>query len=174
MTTAFTIDKLLKNEKKFTGVYLYDQINSIKKLLDEVIIINYITTKEAQEGKIGHYVVLDNRYNQKKNNNYKGLYFFDPYGFPPDIPRILMNFQNTNNIKNLINRTASQYEYNTYEFQILAPWDKLCGIYSTLFVINPNFKTNKIFNIKESKKMKLTQNITLEQIFSDIHAITPN
>ena len=62
MTTGKEIMNVLKEEPSFAGVYLYDQLRSIPmhKLHDKAIIINYVTSEEAEQNITGHYVCLSN------------------------------------------------------------------------------------------------------------------
>jgi len=145
MTSDFQIKEVLKNIKNFGGVYLYNQLDDIAKLGNEAIIINYVTEDESKRGIIGHFVVLDNRDILKGNGTY-GLYFFDPYGFPPDAPRGILGLPNTQNILRLIDRTGGKWNYNKEDFQAWAKFDNLCGVYSSEYVINPNFNKNKLFH----------------------------
>ncbi len=168
MTQDIQIEKALRDYKRFKGVFLYDEINDIDWLRNEVIIINYITREEAKKGEVGHFVALDNRYNTIKNNGYTGLFLFDPYGLPPDEPRDIMRLPNTGNITRLIERTASNnsycsWKYNDIEFQALRPWDDLCGVYSTLYVVEPNFTINPVFN--KHDKNRIVMDKKLHKIF---------
>jgi hypothetical protein len=153
MTTVKAIEEVLKDEPKFSGVFLYDQINKIKRLYDECIIINYITTEEAERGLVGHYVCADNR-DTTKGDNQQGLYFFDSFGLEPDVPRSIMGLPDTHNIEQLLFRTNVNWNYNEKQYQVLAPWDELCGIYSTSYVMNPNFETNPIFKDHPNRRLE--------------------
>lgn len=144
MTTDLQIERVLKNIPNFGGVYLYNQLENINKLSNQVIVINYVTEEESHAGKEGHFVVLDNR-NILKADNKNHMYFFDPYGFPPDEPRDIMKLPNTKNITNLIKRTNVIWDYNNFDYQAWAKWDDLCGVYSSEYVVNPNFNTNPLF-----------------------------
>lgn len=151
MTTDTQISNVLDKVEGFRGVFLYDEIDKIAKLGNEFIVINYVTRSEAESGKMGHFCVLDNRYNVVKGDGWFGMFFFDSYGLAPDEPRTIMHLPNTHNIQRLINRSKSSYKINTKQWQVLNPHDDLCGIYSILYSKNPNFHTNRIFNTKESR-----------------------
>lgn len=151
MTSDTQINEVLKNVKNFKGVYLYDELNDIDQLRDEAIVINYVTQEESEKGIVGHFVVLDNR-NIKKGNSSTDIYFFDPYGLYPDKPRNILGLPNTKNIIKLIERTGGSWSYNTYDFQAWMKGDNLCGVYSTEYVINPDFSKNKIFNENISRR----------------------
>lgn len=151
MTTNLQIKDALRNQPYFKGVYLYDQIDQIPTLHNQSIIINYVTTQEAQEGKVGHFVVLSNTKQPKGRHNNFGLYFFDPYGLPPDEPRNILQLPNTGNISKLIQRIGGGVEVNREDFQAWMKGDDLCGVYSTEFVINPNFNTNPLFKAGQNR-----------------------
>lgn len=144
MTTGKQILDVLKDVPKFGGLYFYDQLNDIKALGDECIVINYVTTKEALDGVFGHYVALDNRY-MIKNDSTVSLYYFDPYGLEPDIGRDIMRLPNTGNMMKLIQRTSPVWKYNEHQYQVFSSFDLLCAVYSCLYVLDPNFKTNAVF-----------------------------
>jgi hypothetical protein len=154
MTTDISIDKLMKNEKvkEWGGVWLYDQIDKIQTMENQVIIINYVTTEESQEGKVGHFVVLDNRKGIiKGGDNWRELYYFDGYGLKPDEARDIMHLPNTRNISRLIERLNKPWDFNNKQFQVLMPNDELCGFYSSVYVLNPNFKTNPTFKTGQNR-----------------------
>ena len=68
MTTKTALEKLLKNVKGFTGVFLYNEIDKIKRLDNECIIVNYITEEDVKNGKSGHCMTIDNRSGVTKGN----------------------------------------------------------------------------------------------------------
>ncbi len=153
MTSQTKIEQYLRdstghNYKKalnFLGIYLYDEINELgpRELQGKCIIINYITSKETQH--LGHYVVLDFR-KELKANNYSGPYFIDPYGFVYDYPREILGLPNTHNIAKLLSRMHnSSILYNTTEWQVLQPYDNLCGWYCFQYVLQPSYNINPIF-----------------------------
>jgi hypothetical protein len=169
MTKDFSIDQVLQDKYRFKGVFLYDQINDIDELYNQCIIINYITLQEGKEGKVGHFVVLDARLNLKKGDNYKDLYYFDPYGLRPDIGRKYLNLPEGDNITRLIMRTnLKNNTYNHKEFQVLQPYDNLCGVYSCLYVHNPNFRTNPIFDIRIPYKYRSNLDYYLMALFEKL------
>jgi hypothetical protein len=177
MTTNQKLQDILKNVDRFKGVYLYDQLDLIPHLEDGCIIVNYVTQEEVQDGKIGHYVVIDNRQNLEKNDDWLGCMFFDPYGLPPDFPRVIMNLPNTKNISRFLRRillhgsvkdAKRHLKINHHDFQVEQPWDNLCGVYSALFVENPNFDTNPIFYTRESR-IKLDHD--LEHLYRELHVL---
>ena len=178
MTTNQKISELLNDADRFKGVYLYDELEQISNLNDGVIVINYVTRKEADKGIMGHYVVFDNRQGKIKNDNWPSSMFFDPYGIPPDVPRAMMNLPNTQNISKFIRRILKDenahakgtvmLKINDQDFQSKKPWDDLCGVYSVLFVKNPNYQTNEIFSTGESRP-QLDQK--LEHLFRSLHVL---
>jgi hypothetical protein len=151
MTTNAKISQLLKNTKNFGGVIFYDQVDRILELDHRVYVINYVTVAESMVGLVGHFVVIDGRTIPKGANDYRGDYFFDPYGLKPDEARNILKLPNTLNITRLINRTRSRsnarahFEINDTDFQAVAPYDSLCGVYSIIYIKNPSFKTNLAF-----------------------------
>lgn len=177
MTTNQKIERILKDVPKFKGVYCYDEINDISHLNDGVIVINYVTVAEAQQGKIGHYVVFDNRQDQVKNNGWLDSLFFDPYGFAPDMPRELLHLPNTQNISKFISRvlrnsnntnSKPKLKINNQDFQSKKPWDNLCGVYSCLYTINPNYETNPVFYTNE---LRVPLDHKLEQLFTELKVL---
>lgn len=148
MTTDSKLTEILSNEPKFFGVFTYDQLPTldVRLLRDKVLIFNYITEQESQEGKIGHFSVLDFRDNTLKGSDaWVGNYYFGPYGFKPDEARNIMGLPNPKNVNNLLNKMEGPWKYNTIDFQSREPWDSTCGVYSAIYVKNPNFQTNPIF-----------------------------
>lgn len=155
MTTVTAIEDVLKNEKSFGGVFFYDQLSEIPlhKLYKKAVIILYVTVEESASGEVGHFVVLDNR-DVVKNDGWHHLYYFDSYGVAPDIGRDILQLPNTKEISNLILRINAPWKYNKVQFQMLRKWDKLCGVYSVSFVLNPNFKTNPMFQPNSNRLLE--------------------
>lgn len=177
MTTNKKIENILSSIPEFLGVYMYDQLDDINVLTDSVIIVNYVTQAESDAGKIGHYVVVDYRESIIKGNNWPYNFYFDPYGFKPDEPRVLMGLPNTNNITKFINKIRSvsttgyaSWNYNSFDFQLEKPWDSLCGVYSILYVKEPDFKSNPIFYLRENNK-HLNLDRDLETIFTELRVL---
>ena len=154
MTSDFKLSEILQSwEPRFLGVFLYDQLDKldVHRLRDRVLILNYITTKEASEGRVGHFVVLDFRFNLVKNNGWENAYYFDPYGLLPDEPRNIMGLPNKHFVSKILDKYYKLFHIpwkaNTKDFQAWKKWDNLCGIYASLYVENPNFETNPIFSL---------------------------
>ena len=153
MTTDKKLSEVLKGyDSRFLGVFLYDEIALLdpRKLVDRVLVLNYITKDESAQGRIGHFVTLDFRRNLVKGgDDWTGPYLFDPYGLPPDMPRNIMGLPNNYNVTNLFDKykrmTGQDFRRNTRDFQSWNRWDSTCGIYSALYVQNPDYKTNPIF-----------------------------
>lgn len=151
MTTDIQISKLLKSEgvKNFKGVFLYDEIEKIYNPAGNVYVINYVTTEESEEGKVGHFVVVDCREHIiKGHDGWTAGYFMDSYGFDLDEARDIMfpDKVNPHNIRKLFERSRQAFTRNTFDYQTLAKFDSLCGYYSTVYVLNPNMNTNPAFN----------------------------
>lgn len=160
MTTLSQIMDVLRSEPDFGGVFLYNQLKDIHphKLHNKAIVINYVTDEESRDGKMGHWVVLSNTNQIKGDDNWHGLYFFDPYGIPMDEARDIMGLPNTHEIQKLVRKLNVSWKENDTDWQVLQPHDALCGVYSCAFVVNPNYKTNPIFNthanrVVEDKKL---------------------
>ena len=153
MTTNQKLTEVLKGfDPRFLGVFLYDQLELLdpRKLRDRVLILNYVTTDEVKEGRVGHFVALDFRKDLVKGpDGWTGPYYFGSYGLAPDVPRNYMNLPNTGNVTKLFKKYYDLYgetpQINTRDFQTWHRWDSLCGVYSAMYVQNPNFKTNPIF-----------------------------
>jgi hypothetical protein len=154
MTTAEQIIEVLKEEQNFAGVFLYDQLDKIPlhKIHKKCIIVNYITLDEAEQGKVGHYVCCDWR-SQPKADSTSHAYFFDPYGLEVDEGRDVMHLDNTHEIAKLFKRVGEIYTQNDKQWQVLAPWDELCGVYSCAYVMNPLYKTNPIFHPHQNRSV---------------------
>lgn len=177
MTTNKKIENILSSIPEFLGVFMYDQLDKIDVLSDAVFIVNYVTQAESDAGKIGHYVVVDYRESIIKGNGWPYNFYFDPYGFKPDEPRVLMGLPNTNNITKFINKIRSvsttgyaTWNYNSFDFQLEKPWDSLCGVYSILYVKEPDFKSNPIFYLRENNK-HLNLDRDLETIFTELRVL---
>lgn len=184
MTTNKKIENILRDEESFLGVFMYDQLDKIDVLSDAVFIVNYVTQAESDAGKIGHYVVVDYRESIIKGQGWPYNFYFDPYGFKPDEPRVLMGLPNTNNITKFISKIRSvsttgqqtlsagyaTWDYNSFDFQLEKPWDSLCGVYSILYVKEPDFKSNPIFYLRENNK-HLNLDRDLETIFTELRVL---
>lgn len=170
MTTNRKIAEILKTTDRFGGVYFYDELDYINELDNKVIVLNYVTRQEAIYGKVGHYVVIDNRIGlEKGQDNWQGCYYFGPYGIYPDKARHYLNLPNTGNVERFLNRIApSGWKVNTTDFQVKQPWDDLCGIWAMIYVRGPNFRTNPYFN-KGINRTDLDQE--LKSIFTQLKVL---
>lgn len=171
MTTNNKLTEILKVVPRFQGVYLYDQLDKIPHLQNGVIVINYVTSQEVLLGKVGHYVVVDNRQGLLKNDGWTGTYFFDPYGFGADVPRNIMGLPNTGNINRFLNRIQPNkhlIKSNDFDWQSEKPWDSLCGVYSALFTLNPNYRTNPVFYNRVDRQ---PLDHKLEQLFRELDVL---
>lgn len=146
MTNNYKLQEILKNEPKFKGVYDYDKLATLPLYNDGVFVVNYITRKEALNGAVGHYVVVDLRKHIVKGDGTVRAYYFDPYGLSkPDEARDILGLPNLGLLTQYLSRIPGGYDANTKDFQAEKPWDSLCGVYSALYIKNPNFHTNPIF-----------------------------
>lgn len=156
MTTNLQISNELTKDTSFFGVLFYDELDRIKRIpVNKYLILNYVTKNESNSGKMGHFVVLDNRPGSKGSTiGWTGLYFFDSFGLMPDEARDIMQLPNTHNVERLLNRTNYlKWKYNTIDFQKLTVTidhktesDDLCGFYSLSYVVNPYFPDNMLLN----------------------------
>lgn len=168
MTTNSKIAEILKPVRGFAGVYFYDELDNLH-LRNQVIVLNYVTRQEAVDGKVGHYVVIDNREGLGKGDaRWHGLYYFGPYGLPPDKPRDYLHLPNTGNVKRFLDRTSSMWKMNTRDFQVEQPWDNLCGIWSMIYVRGPDFKTN-LYMDKDINRTDLDED--LKTVFTQLKVL---
>jgi hypothetical protein len=172
MTTSTKLNSMMMTIPHYGGLYLYNQLKDllISRIKDKFIVINYVTEQEAAVGKMGHWVVLDDRIIAKGEKLYDGLYFFDSYGLKPDMPRDIMKLPNTHEISKLIDRLSNNYkynrfknsamimlqplrfQYNTFDFQAWIQGDDTCGVYSFIYAENPNFLTNPVLNENDTNR----------------------
>lgn len=150
MTTNTKIETTLKSRvPNFAGVYNYEQLNSLRNMRGNVFVVNYVTTEEAMEGRVGHYVVIDLR-REIKGPGVLGNFFFDPYALAPDFPRDILGLPNTGNVSRYLDRVGGA-QINKQDFQSVKPWDSLCGVYAMLYVVDPDFDKNSVFSTNESR-----------------------
>jgi hypothetical protein len=174
MTTNTKLNEILKNRRKFLGVYLYDELDTIDVFDDRCLIVNYVTRAESRLGHVGHYVCIDYRLDAIKGNGNHNYFFFDPYGFAPDEPRKLMGLPNYNYITKFLNKQSQKthvrkpWSHNATDFQVEQGWDNLCGVYSALYIMNPNFNTNPVFLAKGSR---VSLDRDLQQLFDRLQVL---
>lgn len=161
MTSDYKLNKLLQDTPGYQGVYLYNQLDQALPLTNGFIVVNYVTTNEASQGKVGHFVVIDNRRDLIKGNGETiGPYYFDGYGLVPDEAREYMGLDNPHYISKFLDKiTKHHVPHNTHDFQSVQPWDSLCGVYSIVYGKNPNFKTNYMLSPERTATDRQIQNI---------------
>lgn len=187
MTTNDKIGQVLnKRVKDFVGVFNYNDLDKLPRLSGKVFIVNYVTDQEAINGKVGHYCVIDLRKDKVKGNHVPGNFFFDPYGLPPDVPRVILGLPNTLNVSRYLERvggggaaynvvthnplasSGSGVTVNRTDFQSVKPWDNLCGVYAMLYAENPDFNKNPVFSTSESR---VRLDSELQHIFTKLNVL---
>lgn len=171
MTTNDKIGQVLnKRVKDFVGVFNYNDLDKLPRLSGKVFIVNYVTDQEAINGKVGHYCVIDLRKDKIKGNHVPGNFFFDPYGLPPDVPRVILGLPNTMNVSRYLEKVGG-FTVNRTDFQSVKPWDNLCGVYAMLYTENPDFNKNPVFSTSESR---VRLDSELQHIFTKLNVLGSN
>ena len=130
--TSVQLDELLSREQGFLPAGTY---NMPPMFLPQgkFRLFNYISQEEAQAGKVGHWVAIDNR-------DPSHIQYADPYGIMPDRARVALGESSSGYFSGLLKKSAfgRPIKVNHVQFQDLWPGDDACGMWASIFILHPD------------------------------------
>ena len=155
LATQPQLNSMLNGVPGYVGAITYDSPVEVGD--GKVAVINYVTAEEAKAGKYGHWICLDNR-------DPHILKYMGPYGLPPDVARVALHLPHSDLMRQRIESVKGDklVFINHKQFQDFIPLSDDCGVWSSIFTLDPYDPRKPIYNVGDPSPERAAE---LEQQF---------